>query len=89
MSHVSIKQYPQLALLILNIFKRSFHPKTWWGSRADRLQSYLCLITKLKKHSSLVIKQWATEEEEKFKEVIRRTRENELDMERQKNERFE
>ncbi|MGF3106087.1 hypothetical protein [Rossellomorea sp. DUT-2] len=76
-------------VLILNIFKKSFHPRTWWGSRADRLQSFLCLITKLKKHSNLVIKQWATEEEEKFKEVIHRTRDNELNMERQKNERFE
>ncbi|MED4018042.1 hypothetical protein [Sutcliffiella cohnii] len=76
-------------VVILNIFRKSFYPRTWWGSLADRLQSCLCLITKLKKHSNLVITKWATEEEEKLKKTIRRERENELNMERQKNERFE
>lgn len=76
-------------VVILNIFRKSFYPRTWWGSLADRLQSCLCLITALKNHSNLLIAEWATEEEEKFKETIRLERENELKMERQRNERFE
>ncbi|MDY0404164.1 hypothetical protein P5G51_000960 [Virgibacillus sp. 179-BFC.A HS] len=76
-------------VVILNIFRRSFYPRAWWGSLADRLQSCLCLITALKTHSNLLIAEWATEEEEKFKETIRLERENELKMERQRNERFE
>ncbi|MET3697130.1 hypothetical protein SAMN05877753_1059 [Bacillus oleivorans] len=76
-------------VVILNTFRTSFYPRTWWGSLAEKLQSCLYLITALKKHSNLVIAEWATEEEEKFKETIRLERENELKVERQKNERFE
>lgn len=76
-------------VVILNIFRASLHPKTWWGSLAEKLQSYLCLITTLKKHSNLVIVEWATEEEGNFIETIRLERENELKTERQRNERFE
>lgn len=76
-------------VVILNIFRASFYPRTWWGSLAEKLQSCLCLITSLKKHSNMVITEWATKEEEKFKETIRLERENELKMERQRNESFE
>ncbi|MFJ8103681.1 hypothetical protein [Lysinibacillus sp. NPDC096212] len=75
--------------LILDIFRKSFYPRLWMGSLADSLQRCLCLITALKKHSNLIIVEWATEEEEKFKQTIYLQRENELKRERQKNERFE
>ncbi|PEQ92933.1 hypothetical protein CN481_14175 [Bacillus sp. AFS006103] len=76
-------------VVILNKFRASFYPRTWSGSLAEKLQSCLCLITALKNHSNMVIAEWANEEEEKLKETIRSYRENELNMEKQRNERFE
>lgn len=76
-------------VVILNKFRASFYPRTWSGSLAEKLQSCLCLITALKNHSKMVIAEWANEEEEKLKETITRQRENELNIEKQRNERFE
>ena len=75
--------------VILNEFKSTFRPTTWSGSRADILQSRICLIQELKEHEHQPVVDWAIKEEKKFEKEIQSEREWEMKRETDRNERFE
>jgi hypothetical protein len=76
-------------IVVLNEFRSSLRPMSWWGSLAEMMQNRLSLISELKNHHKDLVVKWALEEERKFEEEIRLEREAELNRERQQNERFE
>ncbi len=76
-------------IVILNKFIPAFRPMSWSGSRADVMQSRLCLFSDLIKHENSLISDWARKEERRFKEEIRSEREWELKHESERNESFE
>lgn len=70
-------------ITVLNKFKLSFR------SRAEMMQSRLCLILDLKEHENSLIADWAFKIEKVFEEEIRDAQELELKMESERNECFE
>lgn len=74
---------------ILNIFKHSLKPNSWWGSRATIMKLRLKLLLDLQKSDDIVIVNWAKDEERLFEKEIESEEEWELEREKQKNESFE
>lgn len=74
---------------ILERFSSSFTPNHWSGSLAGILQKHLSLISDLKRHEKQLIAEWAKVEEARFTQQIQSLREEELQAEQSRNERFE
>lgn len=75
--------------VVLNEFRSTLRPTSWSGSRAEVMQSRVCLISELKNHENSFVANWAYKEEGLFMEEIRSEREWELKRESERNERFE
>ncbi|KGA96342.1 hypothetical protein AJ85_08660 [Alkalihalobacillus alcalophilus ATCC 27647 = CGMCC 1.3604] len=74
---------------ILDTFKYSFLPRSWSGSLAAVMERRLPLIYELKEHQDRSVVNWAIKQQVELDGSIRQTRENELNEERRRNERFE
>ncbi|NRG30265.1 hypothetical protein HRF69_24640, partial [Bacillus circulans] len=70
-------------------FKYSFLPRSWSGSLAAVIERRLPLIYELKEHQDRSVVNWAIKQQVELEGSIRQTRENELNEERRRNERFE
>ncbi|MFD1172739.1 hypothetical protein [Oceanobacillus picturae] len=74
---------------ILDTFKYSFLPRSWGGSLAAVMERRLPLIYELKEHQDRSVVNWAIKQQVELEDSIRQTRENELNEEKRRNERFE
>jgi len=74
---------------ILDVFKYSFLPRTWSGSLAAVKERRLPLIYELKEHQDRSVVNWAAKQQVELESSIRQARENEVKVERRRNERFE
>lgn len=76
-------------IMVLDKFSSIFRPNSWSGSRAEIMQSRLCLISSLKTHEDPLISEWACKEEKTLENEICSTREWEFRNEIEHNECFE
>lgn len=74
---------------VLDVFKKSFKPNGWSGSRADVMQKHFSLLSNLGSHQNPIVVAWAEREKIVFQNEINAEREWEEKDNRLQNERFE
>lgn len=75
--------------LVLEKFSSVLHPTSWSGSLANIMEQRLVLLTVLKDHEDKTIAEWARKAERDYMQKIHSERKWELEMEKERNERFE
>lgn len=75
--------------LVLNEFKKKFHPTIWSGSISFEMERRLPLFLQLKDHENIAIVNWISSEEEEFKTSMKLQLEWEQKDNRNQFERFE
>ncbi|WP_044640768.1 hypothetical protein [Risungbinella massiliensis] len=86
-SRITTNSFDPIA--ILEEFKSNFKPTTWGSSRAEIMKTRLRLISDLKKHEDSNVTHWARKVEKEFENEISSMRKQELEREKDSNERFE
>jgi len=54
----------------LSVIASRFHPRSWWGSLADRLEPFLSLLREWWGHSNGAVRSWAIETHERLTKMI-------------------